>query len=116
MAQKEFIVTKKEIIERIFGSLNSVSDENKDNKDISKSLLEKIINSFFSELESSVLNGECVSFSKYFSIWTAVSKPRTAINMITKETMHIPSKVVAKMKFSNTFKEKVAKGKANVSN
>lgn len=104
MVQK-VAVTRKEMIERIF-SLN--------NSEISKSLIESVLNSFFSELKSSVLNGEFVSFAKYFSMWSDISKPRVAVNMKTREKMTIPERVTPKFKFSGSFREEVAKnGKVN---
>jgi len=71
----------------------------------------KIIDEFLEETKKSLLKGEEVRLQGYFTLKTAMTSPRMAMNLQTKKKMKVPAKRVPKCKFSGSLKEEIAKKK-----
>ena len=71
----------------------------------------KIIDELLLETKKSLLKGEEVRLQGYFSLKTAITKPRMAMNLQTKKPMKVPAKRVPKCKFATGLKEEIAKKK-----
>ena len=71
----------------------------------------RIIDEFLSETKKSLLKGEEVRLLGYFTLKTAMTTPRMAMNLQTKKKMKVPAKRVPKCKFSVGLKEEIAKKK-----
>ena len=100
MATKTLITGKKQLTERI--SKKTKTPQNQ---------VSRIIDEFLEETKKSLLKGEEVRLQGYFSLKTAITKPRMAMNLQTKKKMRIPAKRVPKCKFSSNLKEEIAKKK-----
>ena len=73
--------------------------------------ISKIIEEFLAETKKSLLKGEEVRLQSYFTLKTAITKPRIAMNLQTKKKMKVPAKRVPKCKFSLGLKEEISKSK-----
>ena len=71
----------------------------------------KIIDEFLEETKKSLLKGEEVRLLGYFTLKTAITKPRIAMNLQTKKKMKVPAKRVPKCKFSGSLKEAISQKK-----
>ena len=71
----------------------------------------KIIDELLEETKKALVKGEEVRLQGYFSLKTAITKPRMAMNLQTKKKMKVPAKRVPKCKFSVSLKEDIAKKK-----
>jgi nucleoid DNA-binding protein len=71
----------------------------------------QIIDELLLETKKSLLKGEEVRLQGYFSLKTAITKPRMAMNLQTRKKMKVPSKRVPKCKFSIALKEDIANKK-----
>jgi len=76
-----------------------------------KNQTETVITNLLEEIKKSLLKGEEVRLQGYFSLKTAITKPRTAMNLQTKKKMKVPAKRVPKCKFSTNLKEEITKKK-----
>jgi DNA-binding protein HU-beta len=72
----------------------------------------KIIEELLEETKKSLLKGEEVRLQGYFSLKTAITKPRIAMNLQTGKKMKVPAKRVPKCKFSVSLKEEISKSKS----
>ena len=97
---KTIITGKKQLTERI--SKKTKTPQNQ---------VTKIIDEFLEETKKSLLKGEEVRLQGYFTLKTAITKPRIAMNLQTKKKMKVPAKRVPKCKFSVGLKEEIAKKK-----
>jgi len=100
MPTKSIITGKKQLTERI--SKKTKTPQNQ---------VAKIIDEFLEETKKSLLKGEEVRLQGYFTLKTAITKPRIAMNLQTKKKMKVPAKRVPKCKFSANLKEEIAKKK-----
>src|SRR5947208_251334 len=71
----------------------------------------KIIDELLEETKKALIKGEEVRLQGYFSLKTATTKPRMAMNLQTKKKMRVPAKRVPKCKFSISLKEEISKNK-----
>ncbi|CAG8633194.1 12849_t:CDS:2 [Ambispora gerdemannii] len=78
---------------------------------LTKSQIESVINELLTETKKALVKGETIRFPSYYSLTTAITKPRVAMNLQTKKKMNIPAKRVPKIKFSADLKAEVAKKK-----
>ena len=78
---------------------------------LTKNQTEIVITNLLEEIKNSLLKGEEVRLLGYFSLKTAITKPRMAMNLQTKKKMKVPAKRVPKCKFSGSLKEEIAKKK-----
>jgi nucleoid DNA-binding protein len=78
---------------------------------LTKNQIDDVITNLLEETKKALVKGEEVRFLGYFSLKTAMTKPRMAMNLQTKKKMKVPSKRVPKCKFSLGFKEEIAKRK-----
>jgi DNA-binding protein HU-beta len=101
---KPTIIGKKAISERISESLNKKVS-------LTKPQFELIVNEMLTQIKLSLVKGEEVRLSGYFSLKTVITKPRVAMNLQTKKKMNVPAKRVPKAKFSVDLKEAIAKKK-----
>ena len=95
---KTIITGKKQLIERI--SKKTKTPQNQ---------VAKIIEEFLEETKKSLIKGEEVRLLGYFTLKTAITKPRIAMNLQTKKKMKVPAKRVPKVKFSDNLKKEIAK-------
>ena len=98
MPNKSTITGKNQLTERI--SKKTKAPQNQ---------VTKIIDEFLEETKKSLLKGEEVRLLGYFTLKTAITKPRIAMNLQTKKKMTIPAKRVPKVKFSESLKKEIAK-------
>src|SRR6185369_14663963 len=94
---KSIITGKKQLTERI--SKKTKTPQNQ---------VAKIIDEFLEETKKSLLKGEEVRLQGYFTLKTAITKPRIAMNLQTKKKMKVPAKRVPKCKFSVGLKEEIS--------
>ena len=94
------IAGKKLLIERI--SKKTKTPQNQ---------VSRIIDEFLLETKKSLLKGEEVRLLGYFTLKTAITKPRIAMNLQTKKKMKVPAKRVPKCKFSTNLKEEINRKK-----
>jgi len=73
--------------------------------------ISQIIDELLIETKKALVKGEEVRLQGYFSLKTAITKPRMAMNLQTKKKMKVPSKRVPKCKFSIALKEDIANKK-----
>src|SRR5437764_10104120 len=71
----------------------------------------RIVEEFLEETKKSLIKGEEVRLLGYFTLKTAITKPRMAMNLQTKKKMKVPAKRVPKCKFSSNLKEEISKKK-----
>ena len=76
---------------------------------LTKSEIDTVITNLLAETSQALIKGEEVRFLGYFSLKTAITKPRMAMNLQTKKKMKVPAKRVPKCKFSATLKEAISK-------
>src|SRR3954463_6318332 len=69
----------------------------------------KIIDELLIETKKALVKGEEIRLQGYFSLKTAITKPRIAMNLQTKKKMKVPSKRVPKCKFSLGLKEEISR-------
>ncbi len=100
MVTKSPITGKKQLTERI-------SKKTK----ITQNQVAKIIDEFLEETKKALVKGEEVRLKGYFSLKTAITKPRMAMNLATKKKMKVAAKRVPKCKFSVSLKEAISKKK-----
>src|SRR4051812_39123579 len=74
--------------------------------------ISQIIDELLIETQKALVKGEEVRLQGYFSLKTAITKPRMAMNLQTKKKMKVPSKRVPKCKFSISLKEEISKSKS----
>ncbi|KLL03638.1 MAG: DNA-binding protein HU [Mycoplasmataceae bacterium RV_VA103A] len=74
--------------------------------------ISRIIDELLQETKKSLLKGEEVRLQGYFTLKTAITKPRMAMNLQTKKKMKVPAKRVPKCKFSISLKEEISKNKS----
>jgi nucleoid DNA-binding protein len=72
----------------------------------------QIIDELLLETKKALVKGEEVRLQGYFSLKTAITKPRMAMNLQTRKKMKVPSKRVPKCKFSISLKEEISKNKS----
>ena len=78
---------------------------------LTKAQTEAVLTEYLEETKRALINGEEIRFPSYFSLKTAITKPRVAMNLQTKKKMTIPAKRVPKAKFSTDLKEAISKKK-----
>ena len=100
MPTKSIITGKKQLTERI--SKKTKTPQNQ---------VTKIIDEFLEETKKSLLKGEEVRLLGYFTLKTAITEPRIAMNLQTKKKMKVPAKRVPKCKFSAGLKEEINRKK-----
>src|SRR5437588_13125674 len=81
------------------------------NTKIPKNQIDSVITNFLEETKKALVKGEEVRLLGYFSLKTAITKPRMAMNLQTKKKMKVPAKRVPKCKFSTNLKEEIARKK-----
>ena len=95
---KSTITGKKQLTERIAKKIKTPQNQ-----------VTKIIDEFLLETKKSLIKGEEVRFLGYFSLKTAITKPRMAMNLQTKKKMKVDAKRVPKCRFSGSLKEEISK-------
>src|SRR5437763_16677092 len=100
MVTKSPITGKKQLTERIAKKTKFPQNQ-----------VSKIIDELLEETKKSLVKGEEVRLQGYFSLKTAITKPRVAMNLQTKKKMKMPAKRVPKCKFSISLKEEIARKK-----
>lgn len=78
---------------------------------LTKAQVEAVLTEYLEATKQALIKGEEIRFPGYFSLKTAIQKPRTAMNLQTKKKMNIPAKRVPKAKFSEDLKEMIKQGK-----
>jgi DNA-binding protein HU-beta len=78
---------------------------------LTKNQIEEVFTNFLEEIKNSLLKGEEIRLLGYFSLKTAITSPRMAMNLQTKKKMKVPAKRVPKCKFSSNLKEEIARKK-----
>ena len=71
----------------------------------------RIIDELLEETKKSLIKDEEVRFLGYFSLKTAITKPRLAMNLQTGKKMKVAAKRVPKCKFSTNLKEEIGRKK-----
>ena len=92
------ITGKKQLIDQISKKIN-----------LRKNEIESVITELLTETKKALVKGEEVRFLGYFTLKTAITKPRMAMNLQTGKKMKVPAKRVPKCKFSLPFKEEINK-------
>ena len=95
---KTTITGKSQLIERIAKKVK-----------LTKSEIDSVITNFLEEAKKALVKGEEIRLQGYFSLKTATTKPRMAMNLQTGKKMNVPSKRVPKCKFSLSLKEEISK-------
>ncbi|CAG8757257.1 2629_t:CDS:1, partial [Ambispora leptoticha] len=67
----------------------------------------RIIDEFLEETKKSLIKGEEIRLQGYFTLKTAMTTPRIAMNLQTGKKMKVPAKRVPKCKFSTSLKEEI---------
>lgn len=93
-------LSKKELAQRVAKSTK-----------ISQIQVETILTELLEQTKKALIKGEEIRFIGYYSLKTAMTSPRMAMNLQTKKKMKVPSKRVPKCKFSLGLKEEIAKKK-----
>jgi DNA-binding protein HU-beta len=101
---KPTLVSKKTLTERISEKIGK-------RVNLTKNQIEAVLTEYLQQTKQALINGEEIRLPSYFSMKTAITKPRVAMNLQTKKKMTIPAKRVPKVKFSADLKEQVAKKK-----
>ena len=102
---KPTIITKKVLTERIQLQLASKKIG------LTKAETEAVLTEYLEATKQALINGEEIRFPGYFSLKTAITKPRVAMNLQTKKKMNIPAKRVPKVKFATDLKEAISNKK-----
>jgi len=89
-------ISKKELAQRVAKSTK-----------ISQSQIETILTELLEQTKKALIKGEEIRFIGYYSLKTAITKPRMAMNLQTKKKMKVPAKRVPKCKFSLGLKEEI---------
>src|SRR5205085_8298305 len=97
---KTLITGKKQLTERIAKKTKTPQNQ-----------VAKIIEELLEETKKSLLKGEEVRLQGYFTLKTAITKPRMAMNLQTGKKMKVPAKRVPKCKFSVSLKEEISRKK-----
>ena len=100
MPTKSTITGKKQLTEKIAKKTKTPQNQ-----------VARIIDELLEETKKSLIKGEEVRLLGYFTLKTAITKPRIAMNLQTKKKMKVPAKRVPKCKFSANLKEEIAKKK-----
>src|SRR5437588_11570254 len=100
MTTKTIITGKKQLTELIAKKTKTPQNQ-----------VTKIIDELLTETKKALVKGEEVRFLGYFSLRTAITKPRIAMNLQTKKKMKVAAKRVPKCKFSISLKEEIARKK-----
>ena len=95
---KALITGKKQLTERIAKKTK-----------FSQNQVTKIIEELLEETKKALVEGEEIRFVGYYSLKTAITKPRIAMNLQTKKKMKVPAKRVPKCKFSLGLKEEISR-------
>jgi DNA-binding protein HU-beta len=78
---------------------------------ITQNQVSKIIDELLEETKKALVKGEEVRLKGYFTLKTATTKPRMAMNLQTKKKMKVAAKRVPKCRFSTSLKEEIARKK-----
>jgi nucleoid DNA-binding protein len=97
---KALITGKKQLTERIVKKTKYPQNQ-----------VSKIIDELLAETKKSLVKGEEIRLLGYFSLKTAITKPRIAMNLQTGKKMKVPTKRVPKCKFSINLKEAISNRK-----
>jgi DNA-binding protein HU-beta len=97
---KTLIAGKKQLTERIAKKTKTPQNQ-----------VVRIIDELLEETKKALVKGEEVRLLGYFTLKTAITKPRIAMNLQTKKKMKVPAKRVPKCKFSASLKEAVSQKK-----
>ncbi|CAJ0841935.1 10684_t:CDS:2 [Entrophospora sp. SA101] len=89
---KSIIAGKKQLTDRISNSLS------KKKINLTKIEIEAVIEELLSETKKALINKEEVRLQGYFTLKTAITKPRIAMNLQEKKKMTVPAKRVPKYK------------------
>ena len=103
-ATKTTLVSKKTLTERISEKIGKKHSLNKQQ-------IEAVLSEYLEQTKQSLINGEEIRLPGHFTLKTAITKPRVAMNLQTKQKMTIPAKRVPKVKFSDDLKEQISKKK-----
>src|SRR3954465_5858993 len=101
---KATLISKKTLTDRISEKISKKNN-------LTKNQIETVLTEYLEQTKQALIKGEEIRFPSYFSLKTAITKPRVAMNLQTKKKMNIPAKRVPKIKFSDDLKEQVAKKK-----
>jgi DNA-binding protein HU-beta len=99
------VIGKKQLAERISNNLS------KKRTPLTKIQIASVINELLIETKKALNKNETIRFLGYYSLTTAITKPRVAMNLQTKKKMTIPAKRVPKMKFAVDFKKEISQKK-----
>jgi|SRR5437868_5944379 len=97
---KALITGKKQLTERIAKKTKYPQNQ-----------VTRIIDELLEETKKSLLKGEEIRLQGYFTLKTAITKPRMAMNLQTGKKMKVPAKRVPKCKFSISLKEEISRKK-----
>src|SRR5436853_609654 len=86
------LVSKKTLTDRI-------ADQISKQHSLTKNQIEAALTEYLEQTKQSLIKGEEIRFTGYYTFKTAVQKPRVAMNLQTKKSMTIPAKRVPKVKF-----------------
>src|SRR5436305_14727148 len=100
MPTKSIITGKKQLTERIAKKTKTPQNQ-----------VSRIVEEFLEETKKSLIKGEEVRLLGYFTLKTAITKPRMAMNLQTGKKMKVAAKRVPKCKFSVSLKEEIARKK-----
>ena len=92
------IISKKELAQRVAK-----------NTKISQVQVETVLSELLEQTKKALVKGEEIRLQNYFTLKTAMTTPRMAMNLQTKKKMKVPSKRVPKCKFSLGLKEEISK-------
>ncbi|WNE40076.1 MAG: DNA-binding protein HU [Mycoplasmataceae bacterium] len=98
------IVSKSVLVDRI-------SEKTTKEHKLTKSQIDTVLSEYLEQTKQALANQEEIRLIGYYTFKSVMSKPRVAMNLKTKAKMTIPAKLTPKVKFSDSFKEAVAKKK-----
>ena len=75
---------------------------------LTKAQIEIVINELLMEIKKSLIKGEEIRLLGYFTLKTAISKARMAMNLQTGKKINVPAKRVPKVKFSDVLKKEIS--------
>ena len=101
---KTTIVGKKTLTDSISGQISKKNN-------LTKNQIEAVLTEYLEATKQALIKGEEIRLPGYYSLKTAITKPRVAMNLQTKQKMTIPAKRVPKAKFSADLKEQIASKK-----
>jgi nucleoid DNA-binding protein len=102
---KSTITGKKQLTERISNNLSQKRIP------LTKTQIEAVISELLVETKKALNKGETIRFPSYYSLTTAITKPRIAMNLQTKKKMTVPAKRVPKVRFATDFKKEISQKK-----